>query len=895
MPNLSPPPAFIAQQDWWPVNDQDWINFKNAPSQHKQLVEKIRETFTDAFRKGTAISEIVIGHAITIDYLLWYAWFSHDLHKSNATLIAVGGYGRAELHIYSDIDLLVLVDKNLKGELKEKLSSFLTFLWDSGLDIGHSVRTVKQTVEEAKRDITVITSIVEARALCGNISLFNKLKKAIDAKKIWDSQKYYQAKKEELIARHKKYGDTSYQLEPNIKEGPGGIRDIQFIDWVTKRHYGNRFIGELINTGFITEEEYNQLRFNQEYLWKIRCALHIVTRRKEERLLFNHQIELARESGYNNLDSNLAVEQFMQNYYRHISECRQLTELLMQHFEETCLKSSGKKTEIILNSRFYSHNNVLYVTNKNTFRQYPMAMLELFLLMQQNEQITQVSSDTIRLIRQNLHVIDDNFRSDIRNRSLFIEILRQPRHITRELKRAHRYGVLAAYWPSFARIVGRMQYDLYHVYTVDHHILMVLQEARKFAQRDQCDAAYHAIFNQLPKPELLYLAALFHDIGKGRKGDHSSEGAKEAQEFCLAHGLSEFDAKLVAWLAQNHLEMSIIAQQQDISDPAVINAFAEKTSTLIRLNYLYLLTIADINGTNPSLWNNWRATLLAELYRSTAAQLQLETPKDSDQLVAELQASALHLLEQQGHNKQLCLAFWEELDNDYFLHHTDDEIAWHTHAVLDGNNELEPQIHIRQLTSRGCTAIFIYSRDRQHLFPNVTHCLHRLGLSILDARIITTKKGNALDTFVVLNKEGAPVSDQATCDKIEKQLHSIFQPSYQQENSVSQYISRRLLHFSSKPDIKIINEADAKQSCLHVRFIDYPGLLSHIADVFADLDIKVHSARVSTLGERAHDIFYITTSNDKIISDASLEKTIIQHISDRLTQETKQNNTARNI
>lgn len=892
MPNLSPPPAFIAQHDWWPVETERWIELKNTPSKHKQLVTTIRETFTEAFRKGTAISEIVIGHAITIDYLLWYAWFSHDLHKTNATLIAVGGYGRAELHLYSDIDLLILVEKNLKGDLKDKLTSFLTFLWDSGLEIGHSVRTVKQTVEEAKKDITVITSVTEARALCGNIALFNKLKKAISADKIWDSQKYYHAKKEELIARHKKYGDTSYQLEPNIKEGPGGIRDIQFIDWITKRHYDNRFIGELINTGFITEEEYNHLRYNQEYLWKIRCALQIVTRRKEERLLFDHQIELARESGYNNLNSNLAVEQFMQNYYRHISECRQLTELLMQHFEETCLKNKGKRTEKKINNRFFARDDVLHVANKNTFMQYPMAMLELFLVMQQNEKISKVSSATIRLIRQNLYIIDDSFRNDIRNRSLFIEILRQRKHVSRELKRAHRYGVLAAYWPSFARIVGRMQYDLYHVYTVDHHILMVLHEARKFSKKEECNATLHSIFNQLPKPELLYLAALFHDVGKGRKGDHSTEGAAEALHFCLAHGLSEYDAKLVAWLAQHHLEMSIIAQQQDISDPAVINAFAEKTSTLIRLNYLYLLTIADINGTNPNLWNNWRATLLAELYRSTASQLLLETPKDSQQLVSELQTSALNLLEQFDHNKQQCYEFWEELDTDYFIHHTDDEIAWHTHAVLNVTNASEPQIHIRQLTSRGCTAIFIYSSDRQHLFANVTHCLHRLGLTIVDARIITTRKGNALDTFVVLDNEGNPISSQATCENIEQQLHLIFQPSYKQENSVSQYIPRRLLHFNTKPSIDIINEQQAKQSCLHVRFIDYPGLLSHIADVFAELDIKVHSARVSTLGERAHDIFYITTSDNKIISDPSLEKSIIQHISDRLTLKTKQSNNA---
>lgn len=881
MPNLSPPPTFISKHAWWPTETDQWMALKATPSKNKVLVQTIQNAVTDAFHKGVPTSEVIIGYAITIDHLLWYAWFTHDLHKSNATLLAVGGYGRAELHLYSDIDLMILLGKDFDQAFKDNLTSFLTFLWDSGLDVAHSVRTIKEAVVEAKKDITVITAILEARALCGNIALFNELKKATAPNKIWNSKRFYIAKKEELEDRHKKYGDTSYQLEPNVKEGPGGLRDIQFIDWITKRHFNTRTLSDLISVGFLQEGEYIHLRYAQEYLWKIRFALHLVTKRREERLLFDYQIELARNSGYNNLDSNLAVEQFMQNYYRHISECSQLVELLQQHFEEICMPSLLRKREKRINNRFVSRGDVLYLTNKNVFNNYPMALLELFLVMQQNDHLKRVSSDAIRAVRNHLHLINDNFRKDLRNRSIFIEILKQPNHIARELKRMHRYGVLAAYWPAFARIVGRMQYDLYHVYTVDHHILTVLSETCRFSADDE-DSNNQAIFNQLPKPELLYLAALFHDIAKGRQGDHSTEGSKEAIDFCLNHGLSQYDATLVAWLVENHLVMSMTAQHKDTSDPSVVNAFTEKVSNLIRLNYLYLLTIADIKGTNPKLWNNWRATLLFELYKSAANQLRAGLPQESGQIISDIKKSALQQLKEYGHSQQACEAFWNELDVDYFLRHSDDEIAWHTHAVLSSTDIDEPQVRIRQLTNRGCTEIFIYGRDRRYLFSNITDCLHLLGLTVLDARIITTNKGHAMDTFIVLDNDGKPITTKKQSKHIEQSITQALLEQLPSSGSTSQYISRRIRHFHFEPKVSIHNTEHSNHSSLHIRATDYPGLLARIAHVLAELNIKIHSARVSTLGEQVHDIFYITTTDDKKIIDLELQKKLTTTISQRI-------------
>ncbi len=882
MPNLTPPPTFISKHDWWPSEDEQWVDFKSSPQKHRELVETIQEAVIDAFNDGAATSEVIIGYAITIDYLLWYAWFTHDLHKTNATLLAVGGYGRSELHLHSDIDLMVLLDKKFSDDDKEKLSSFLTFLWDSGLDVGHSVRTIKEAVTEAKKDITVISSLLEARVLRGNISLFNELKKVTSSNKIWDSKKFYYAKKEEMQARHKKYGDTLYQLEPNIKEGPGGMRDIQFIDWVTKRHFGNRTLSDLVIEGFLLEEEYNSLRFAQEYLWKMRFSLYLITRRKEERLLFDYQVELARAAGHSDSNANLAVEQYMQNYYRHISECYKLIELLQEHFEETCIPSISWNKKKKINDHFISINDVLHANSETLFQDHPSAFLELFFVLQTHEHVTKVSSNTIRLMRKNIHLINDDFRNDKNNQKIFIDILRQPKHVAREVSRMHRLGVLAAYWPAFARIVGRMQYDLYHAYTVDHHILTVLKETQVLGDKKRTEDDISAIFHKLPKLEILYLAALFHDIGKGREGDHSSEGSKDAIDFCLAHGLSQFDASLVSWLVKHHLMMSVTAQHKDLSDPTVIQLFADKVSSATRLDYLYLLTIADIKGTNPTLWNSWRSTLLADLYKFTSFQLRAELPRGSGEIIQEIKSSALNLLKDKGHSQQTCENFWAQLNEDCFLRHTDNEIAWHTDIALCAKDDTNTQVHVRQLVRRGSTEIFIYTLDRDNLFANITDSLYRSGLSILDARIITSENGQTFNTFTVVDHNGKPITDEKQLDRIKADINQSLMLTNLSNTTTSQFVSSRLRHFQMAPEIIIKNARHLDHTSMHIHATDHPGLLANVAEAFSIMGINVISARVSTLGEKVHDIFYITNKDDKKILDDDEQKALIELVTSKI-------------
>ena len=883
MPSPPLPPAFISSHSWWPTENEQWAQLKQSPRNHKQLVKTIRLAVTDAFKQGAAVNECVIGYAMTIDHLLWHAWYNHQLNTCNVTLLAVGGYGRTELHPQSDIDLMILLGNQHSSETEDKLKTFLTFLWDTSLDIGHSVRSVKEAVAEARKDITVITSLLEARVICGKADLYADLNKAIAPNKIWNSKKFYYAKKEELELRHRKYGDTLYQLEPNIKEGPGGLRDIQFIEWITMRHFGNRTLGELISKGFLLENEYNQLRHAQEYLWKIRFSLHLIAQRKEERLLFDYQVELARESGHNDSNANLAVEQYMKNYYRHISECSQLVELLQQNFEETCIPHINWKRKKKLGKYFYATGNVLHVEDKDTFKKHPAAFLEIFLLMQQHKQLENISSSTIRLLIDNLYLIDEEFRNTPKHKELFISLLKQPHRVARELKRMHKLGVLAAYWPAFARIVGHMQYDLYHVYTVDQHILAVLQETRNLGKNSRKEDYISAVFHKLPKLEILYLGALFHDIAKGRHGDHSSEGSQDAIDFCISHGLSQYDASLVSWLVQNHLVMSMTAQHKDINDPNIVQKFVDNVGNVARLDYLYMLTVADIKGTNPTLWNDWRATLLADLHKYATFQLRADTPRKDDEIIEHLKASALNILLDQGYAREDCLQAWQELTDDYFLRHTDNEIAWHTQLTIDTLNDNKNQVHIRQLIRRGCTEIFIYSQDRNYLFANIATALQNLNLSVLDARIITSNNGRTYNTFHVTDQNNDRITLKSELIKIKKEILASINSETLPDLQASQFVSSRLRHFQFNPEINIQNARHLDQTSMQIQATDRPGLLAVIAHALAKNKIKVISARVSTLGEKVHDIFYITTFNDEKILNEEDKQRLINLLQTELT------------
>ncbi|GMQ75589.1 MAG: [protein-PII] uridylyltransferase [Gammaproteobacteria bacterium] len=852
------------------------LDERQAVEAYREALASARRSLAGRFRNRVAASDLVRQSAAFIDALLAKAWSAHDLPVDEGlALVAVGGYGRGELHPGSDVDLLILVEQG--HDLRSRIQAFITFLWDIGLEVGQSVRSAEECVRESKKDITVATNLMEARLIVGSAGLFERMRKATSADKLWPSRKFFEAKWTEQRARHYKFHDTAYNLEPNVKEGPGGLRDIQMIGWVAKRHFGADALHELVSHGFLTESEYRSLMEGQGFLWQVRFALHILTGRREDRLLFDYQRTLAAEFGYSDDDANLAVEKFMKRYYRTIMDLSRLNEMLLELFQEAILHADAPRSITPINRRFQAVNGFIEVTDDNVFKRYPFALLEVFLIVQQHDNLKGVRASTIRLIRDHRHLIDEKFRADIRARSLFMEILKQPNRITRELRRMHRYGVLEEYLPVFGAVVGRMQYDLFHTYTVDEHSLFVVQNIRAFAspERPQAMPRCAEIFAHLPKPHLLYIAGLFHDIAKGRGGDHSELGMTLAMDFCIDHGLGQYDARLVAWLVRHHLSMSLTAQRRDITDPEVIKDFARTVGDQNHLDYLLLLTVADVRGTNPALWNNWKATLLGDLYESTSIALRrgLENPIDRAELIAATQQEARRLLEDSNGISDLAAGLWASLGDDYFLRSTADEIAWHTRAIVETQIEARadalPLALVRQ--GRGGTEVFVYAADQEFLFAATTSVLGRLGLNIVDSRIITADNGMTLDSYVVFELDGEAVSGAAREREISEALRAALADPGAARRHDRRLAKRQLRHFQTPTRVEFSDDPGNARTVMEVIAGDRPGLLSAIGWALADCKVRLQNAKIATFGERAEDVFFVTDAGNRALAPESFE------------------------
>ena len=876
MPQITPLPGILEGM-------LDWDHCKDAAEQpstvistYTECLERLQTLTNEAFDQGHPIEELIAARSAVVDRILVLAWKHFGLDSEEAALIAVGGYGRGELHPGSDIDILLLFANEPEEAACNAISGFLTFLWDIKFHVGHSVRTLLECEREARDDITVATNLMEARLLAGNKKLCQTMKHNTGPDHIWPSPEFFSAKLKEQQNRHQRFNDTAYNVEPNVKEGPGGLRDIQMIGWVTKRHFGAHSLQELVKHGFLEEEEYKDLIEGQSFLWRVRYALHRIAGRREERLLFDFQKPLALMLGYEDGPNNMAVEQFMQHYYRTIMELERLNEMLLQLYDEALLQKDREEEIIAVNKRFQIHNNYIEIIDKQLFVKYPPALLEIFLVLQVETQVRGVRASTIRSIRRHRHLIDDRFRRDIRCRSLFMEILRQPKGITEQLRRMNRYGLLAAYLPSFGLIVGRMQYDLFHVYTVDEHILMVLRNVRRasISEYEHENPLSNRVFKELPKPELLYLAALFHDIAKGRQGDHSQLGAVEAEQFCLDHGLSSHDAKLVAWLVLNHLVMSMTAQQRDISDPDVVYEFAKLVGNKTRLDYLYLLTVADIRGTNPEIWNSWKASLLTSLYQQTKQVLRrgLDNPAEHQELVVQTQHKAEELLLARGLQKDVIHQHWNDFEDDYFLRYSAESIARHTQLITQTPISKLPLVEIQYVKKRGSTEIFIYQRDSIELFFHITRTLELLGLNILDARIMSTRSGMAIDTLQVLDHMGNPLIESDRLKRLKDHLCRDLMSPEEVSGQARGELSRQHRHFEVPTRINFYNNDLPGMTTMELRTGDRPGLLSRVAEVLMAQHIRLHTARIATIGEQADDVLYITDNLDQPLTSEATDE-----------------------
>jgi [protein-PII] uridylyltransferase len=847
----------------------------------------------NAFLAGSPVEPLVIGRARLVDEVLIRAWSHHTGQPGELSLVAVGGYGRGELHPASDIDVMVLAPESGADPWREQLEAFFTFLWDIGLEVGQSVRTVSQCEQEAAADITVATTLMESRLLTGSVEHLAEMQARTAPDRIWPSAEFFAAKRKEQLERHHRYHDTAYNLEPNVKGGPGGLRDIQMIGWVAKRHFAAETLDELVSQGFLNRKELRRLRAGQSFLWTVRFALHVFTGRREDRLLFDHQTQIAELLDYEDASNSLAVEQFMQRYYRTVKELSRLNEMLLQLFEEAILLDPDAPPTP-LNARFQVRNGYLEIRYEDVFLESPSSLLEMFSLLQQRPELKGVSANTIRELREALGSVDEEFRQSPRNHRLFMDILRAPLGVTHELRRMNLYGVIGRYIPAFERVVGRMQYDLFHAYTVDEHTMFVVSNLRRFALR-RFDHEYPAcsqIMQEIPKPELAYLAGLFHDIGKGRGGDHSALGSVIAEAFCLEQGLSRYEARLVAWLVSHHLVLSTTAQKKDIADPDVIHEFALTVGDQVHLDFLYLLTVADVRGTNPKLWNSWKANLFEELYKRTKVVLRrgLENPIDREELIADHKQQALELLSvaDSALGSIDHAPVWEGFNDDYFLTHSPEEIIWHTQLLAEHEHDQgKIRVAVRDVPQRGGMSVVVYAPSQFITFAPVTGALDELGLSIHDARLAPAGSGYTLSSYAVLERSESLEASESRLEEIRAGVKSAIERFDINAPQISRRVPRQVRMFSTQTRIEFSNDKAHARTVMELITGDRPGLASRVGRVMVALGIRLLNAKISTVGERAEDVFFLCDRKQRPLT-LELREILKQRLLEELDDQPKQ-------
>ena len=827
--------------------------------------------------KENRINELVHARAWLVDQILRMAWQQYSWPEE-AALVAVGGYGRRELHPQSDVDLLILLGNGLNASSWHRCTQeFITFIWDLGLQIGSSVRTLEDCCEQAKNDITIATSLIESHTIIGKADLREQAFDWVISEQAWGNEAFYKARIESQQERHRRTNDTEYNLEPNIKNSPGGLRDIQTIGWIGKRHFGLSNMAQLAGHNYLNKSELDTLRKSTDYLWTIRYALHLIAKRPEERLLFDHQRKLATFFGYEDNEEELAVEQFMHRYYRTAMHLAELNQTLLQLFDQGILHAHEADLVVSINRRFELRNGRLQACYPSLFLRQPFAMMEAFVILAQHPQCQAIGAECKRLIQTYRHLIDDKYRRDIRVNSLFMELLRSPQRMSHTLLEMQRQGVLGDYLPSFNRIVGRMQHDMYHIYTVDAHCMKVVKKMRELLlpkERERFPVASRLV-HQLPKIELLYIAGFFHDIGKGSGRDHSVVGAEEVRHFCKQHQLGKWDTELVSWLVRHHLLMSMTAQKRDISNPDIIHEFATKMGDQLHLDYLYVLTVSDINATNPALWNNWRASLLRQLYTATnrVLRLGLDVPVNHQGLIEQSQIDARKLLQAQRFNPASVMRLWKNLGDDYFIRENAKTIAWHTRTIL--NHQIEgPLVAISETSFsafEGGTQIFVYTQDKANLFAVLCAILGQLNLDIQDARIITTEDGHSMDTFIVLDSHGNTINETPTLlEQLQERLTQALLYPNDFAYIVQQRQPRAHKLFNQPSSVSLTNPEGRSWTRLELFSADRPGLLAQVGLVFMRLGISLQKAKIQSIGGRVEDVFFITLNNGHRISDEGL-------------------------
>jgi [protein-PII] uridylyltransferase len=837
----------------------------------RQSLRAACQTLQLDFEHHAQPGRLLRAYTKVVDEHLRTVWQILDM-PAELAMVAVGGYGREELYPKSDIDLLILLPQQPDDVLQRRLQDLVGVLWDIGLEVGHSIRTVGDCMAESS-DVTVQTNLLEARLITGHKPLFAEMQEVLSNH--LSRRAFYLAKVQEQKNRHARYADIDFNLEPNIKESPGGLRDLQSVLWISRASGLGASWHKLAHAGLITLPEARAVARHEALLQTLRIRLHYLAGRREDRLLFDYQNALAEQMHIAATATRQASEHMMQRYYRTKCAVLQLNDVMLQNIQAHLFPEATAMYP--LNERFAAHGSLLEAREESLFERQPSALLESFLLMQQHPQLTGFAAPTLRALWRANHKINAAFRRDPANRALFMNILRQPQGVTHALRRMNHHGILGRYLPVFGRIVGQMQHDLFHVYTVDEHILMVVRNLRRFML--QSYAHEYPLCSKLIKdflrPEVLYIAGLFHDIAKGRGGDHSIKGRADAARFCRQHGIGHEDTELVVWLVEHHLMMSATAQKQDLSDQDVIAAYTAKIPNDHYLVALYLLTVADIRGTSPKVWNAWKGKLLEDLFH--AARRYMLGGKIADQ-VDRVRGHALKLLNLYAIDPQRYELLWAQLDAGYYLRHEPDEISWHTRLLTHRVHTPTPIVKARLSRIGEGLQVMVYSPDQPYLLVRICSFFERLHYNIMEAKIYTTQHGYALDSFMVMDAGGNVAVYRDVMNYIEYELSQQLSGNRPVPAPQAGRISRQLKHFPITPEVNL-SLNDQGRHVLSIVAGDRPGLLARIAYVLAQHRISLRSAKINTLGFRAEDTFQIAGGVlNKPETYAALRAELLQNI-----------------
>ncbi|KTD19283.1 Cytosine/adenosine deaminase [Legionella lansingensis] len=838
---------------------------KNDNRHLKEHIKQFKDELCDEFRQKVSISTITRKLVNFIDEILLILFHKNNLHLENKfCLLALGGYGRRELQLYSDIDLLLLHSEQISKIHSQRAQAFIQDAWDVGLEVSHQITTADACAALASKDLSVISSLLDMHLIAGRGSLMEKLLYKIHPLHMWPGDEYFFAKRNEQRQRYAKYGGTAYNLEPNLKNGPGGLRDIHILLSISKRHFGINKLPEVISSGFITDKEYEELIFCQHFLWRTRFALHMLAGKQEERLLFDYQVKLANFFDFTDEAHSLGVEQFMKNYFKIIKRIRELNEMLLQWFAEAIVHDQQQKI-VSLDNNFQVINDYIEVKHPRVFSEKPLTLLELFLWIAKRPDIKGVRAKTIRLIREHLYLLNEKFRKSKAATTSFINIFKTEDPYE-ALHHMNRHGVLGHYLDCFAAVTGQMQYDLFHVYTVDQHTLFVIRNLANFLKPEYAKQFPLAaqLMPTIKQREILYLAALFHDIAKGRGGDHSELGAKEAYQFSLNHGLNEYEGALLVWLVRNHLILSQTAQRQDIYDPKTIQQFCDLLPQAEYLDYLYLLTVADICATNQKLWNTWRDSLLKELYRGVQQAIQEKYLLDEATVTNTRKNQAMQILLKEGFSQESISTLWATFKSRYFLHEPAEVIARHTKAILTCKKY--PLVLIMPHHSQGGTEVFIYMPHRDERFTITTTVLSNHYTTIQEATILTCDNNYDLDTYIILDEQHQAFFDENRIAAIQEALTQQLMNKTGLPTITRRRLSRTQAHFNLRPQISFSEDNQHHHTRLFLIMTDRPGLLASISRVFLTQDISLHNAKIATFGERVEDMFFITTKAGKVLN-----------------------------